>query len=56
MDHAERSITVNQKLFEKYRVKYMKDLLAQQLKAGLRYHCRAVEEYSSALQSLLSQP
>ena len=52
----ERTLPVHSEMFEVHRVKSVKTLLATVLAAELKYHCRAVEEISSALAALKEIP
>ena len=56
MDHVEHSLDVNYAFFEQYRVKYLVQILTKHVQAELRYHCKAVEELTSALSALNPPP
>jgi hypothetical protein len=55
LDHVESHLSINEKFFEQYRVKYLINILTKHLQAELRFHCKAVEEITNAL-STLNQP
>ena len=54
LDFSYKSICINEQLFEKYRIKYIKTLLLKYIHSHLKYYCKGVEEFSSALQLLQS--
>ena len=52
IQEAEHSLPVHADLFEKHRVKALRNVLMNILNAELRFHCKAVEEISLVLTSL----
>jgi hypothetical protein len=42
LQHHEESLVVHSKLFEKYRVQYLKDILDNLIMSELNYHCRMI--------------
>jgi len=54
LEQSEKSLEINTSFFEQYRAKCLKAVLVRLLKAELRSHCRAVEELSASLQTVLS--
>lgn len=48
----ELSLPLHSQLFEKHRIKSMKNVISNLLYSELRYHCKVVEELSQVLQTL----
>ena len=50
--YTEQSFPLHAKLFEKHRLRSIKRIMTTAIRAELKYHCKAIEELTAALNAL----